>query len=118
MASNGMPAIAFPPNQNAYGTDLITVDQAAWMLTGTVIYLVFVLLVWVFFYKILFMSKGAHIPWWGFGVLLIVLVTIAVFFGIAGVVMSSIQMSYSLQMSEKYKHKHPHKPKHIHRKSY
>ena len=112
---NGMPGIAFPLQQNAYGTDSITVDQAAWMLTGTVLYLVFTLLVWIFLYKILFMNKS-HIPWYGFGVLLIVLVTIAVFFNIAGVVMSSIQMSYSLQMAEKYKHKYPQKP--IHKKSY
>lgn len=102
--NQGMPGIAFPPNQNEYGTENLPVDQAAWMLTVSVVYLFFMLLVCVFFYKILFMNKGSKIPWYGFGVFLFVLAAIAVCFLIAGVVLSSIQMSYSLQMEEKRKH--------------
>lgn len=97
-----MPGIAFPPQGGSYGNDVIPVDAAAWMVTGSSIYLVFMALVWTFFYKILFNNKSG-IPWYGFGVVLIVLVTIAVLFGIAGVVMSSIQLSYSLDVAEKHK---------------
>ena len=93
--------ISFPLNQNA--SPDISAPQASWMLTMSIIYLIFMLLVGAFFYKILVVNKKCHIPWYGSGVFLMVLVVILGFLGIAGVIMSSIQLSYSLKIDEQRK---------------
>jgi amino acid transporter len=98
---NQQPMIPFL-NQNANGPKL-GVNEAAWMVTVSAIYLVFMLLVGVFFYKILVINKKCQIPWYGFAVFLMVLVVILGLVGISGLIMSSVQLSASLNMAEQQK---------------
>lgn len=73
--------------------------SASWDLAVACIYLAFVVLIWVFFYKILFAAGGQckQIPWYGFGIFLFVLCTISVLFAIAFLITSSIRLSEAEQ---------------------
>ena len=91
-----------PPKQprknymNDYmGSFQMSSESASWAVAAAVLFLVFVLLTWIFFYKILF-GHGKHckqIPWYGFGVFLFIIATIYVFIAIAFLVTASIQLA-------------------------
>ena len=71
-------------------------NASAWMVVGATISLVFIILIWCFFYKVLVQyspPKGHHVPWYGFGIFLFIIVTIYVFFALAYLVGSSIMLS-------------------------
>ena len=75
---------------------------ASWTVTASALYLVFIGLVWVFFYKLLFHHKGnVHVPWYGFGIFLFIITTLFVFVAIASLITSSITLSNVNQKEHK-----------------
>ena len=68
---------------------------ASWALAASIVWLIFLALVFMFFYRILFPSGAnrCYIPWRPFGIFLFIIVILFIILGIFGFVTSAILVS-------------------------
>jgi hypothetical protein len=97
---NNPSYIRSPQRKPEYTIDLDVMyggskQSATWAVVASAVVLVFVLMVWCFFYKLIVGNTPtcSKVPWYGFAILLFVFSTIYVVLAFASLITSSIHLS-------------------------